>query len=43
MSPPSPVRPNVANLDAVEDEESVEGGSDLSDVEDVFVEDVSFV
>ena len=36
---PSPVRPNVANLDAVEDEESVEGGSDLSDVEDVFVED----
>ena len=39
MSTPSPVRPNVANLDAVEDEESVEGGSDLSDVEDVCVED----
>ena len=32
-----PVRPDVANLDTAEDEESVNGGSELSDVEDVFV------
>ena len=35
LEPPSPVRPNVTNLDAVEDEESVYEGSELSDMEDV--------